>query len=156
MSQTAAVQLREVQDDDLPILYSHQLDPIANQMAAFPAREEAAFMAHWDKIRANPSNMIRTILFDGQVVGSISSFVMEGQREVGYWIGREHWGKGIATQALAAFLQVDTTRPLHAHAAKHNLGSIRVLEKCGFKAVGEDSYANPAGEVVEEVVLKID
>jgi RimJ/RimL family protein N-acetyltransferase len=50
--------------------------------------------------------------------------------EVGYWIGREYWGKGVATEALSQFLaHAEVRRPLHAAVAKHNVGSIRVLEK---------------------------
>lgn len=45
--------------------------------------------------------------------------------------GKEHWGS-VATRALAAFLRLVTERPLHAHVAQHNVGSRRVLEKCGF------------------------
>jgi RimJ/RimL family protein N-acetyltransferase len=81
---------------------------------------------------------------------------MEGEREVGYWLGREFWGRGIATEALSQFLGVVKTRPLFAHVAKHNHGSRRVLEKCGFKVIGEDKYTIPANDVVEENVLKLD
>lgn len=125
--------LREVRDADLPILYEHQRDPESFRMADFPSREHDAFMAHWAKIRADPVNLIRTIEVDGQVAGSVSSFVRDGVREVGYWIDRALWGRGIATRALAAFLEVDRTRPLYAGLARHNTGSRRVLEKCGFR-----------------------
>ena len=81
---------------------------------------------------------------------------MESHREVGYWIGREFWGKGIATQALTQYLEVEKIRPLSAHVAKHNVGSKRVLEKNGFKVIGEDSYTNPAGVLVDEFVLKLE
>jgi len=56
---------------------------------------------------------------------------------VGYWIDRSHWGKGIATRALEAFVSVVDIRPLHALVATSNLGSIRVLERCGFVKIGE-------------------
>ena len=127
-------------ESDLPIFFEQQLDPVANQMAAFPARDREAFMAHWTRILAAESNILKTILFDGQVAGNIVSWEHpdEGsEREVGYWLGREFWGKGIATRALAAFLEHVTTRPLYAHVARHNLASIRVLEKCGFTIAGE-------------------
>jgi RimJ/RimL family protein N-acetyltransferase len=133
-----SIQLRAVIESDLPILFEHQADPIANQMAAFPARDRDAFMAHWIKILKITSNIIRTIVYDGQVAGTVMCFEMEGKREVGYWIGREYWGKGIATHALAVFLQQVDTRPLYGYVAKHNQGSRRVLERCGFEFLEED------------------
>ncbi len=147
--------LRPVIDSDLPILFEQQLDPEATAMAAFPSRDKDAFYSHSKKIMADESVIFRAIVFDGQVAGSIGSWEMEGQREVGYWIGKEFWGKGIATKALAECVEIVKTRPLFAHVAKHNIGSRRVLEKCGFAVVGEDSYTNPAGVDVEEYILKL-
>lgn len=135
---SADVQLREVMDGDLQTLFEHQNDPVANQMAAFPARDHEAFMAHWAKIRLNRAGALKTILYNGEVAGHIVSFEMEGKREVGYWLGREFWGKGIATRALEQFLTIEKTRPLYGYVAKHNVGSRRVLEKCGFELFGEE------------------
>jgi RimJ/RimL family protein N-acetyltransferase len=58
---------------------------------------------------------------------------MDGQREVGYWVGRDFWGRGLATKALKIFLEIEETRPLYGVVAVHNIASQRVLEKCGFK-----------------------
>ena len=148
--------LRDVIESDLPILYEQQLDPDATAMAAFPSRDREAFMAHSARIMSDESVIFKAILFDGQVAGSMMSWVMEGEREVGYWLGKEYWGKGIATQALAQYVESVRTRPLYAHVARHNIGSRRVLEKCGFKVIGEDTYMNPAGAEVEEFILKLD
>lgn len=148
--------LRDVIESDLPILYEQQLDPDATAMAAFPSRDREAFMAHAARIMSDESVIFKAILFDGQVAGSMMSWVMEGEREVGYWLGKEYWGKGIATQALAQYVESVRTRPLYAHVARHNIGSRRVLEKCGFKVIGEDTYMNPAGAEVEEFILKLD
>jgi len=147
--------LRDVTESDLQILYEQQLDPEATVMAAFPSRDRESFMAHWKKIMAGETNILKTILIDDQIAGSIFSWEMEGEREIGYWLGKEYWGKGIATQALAEFVNILKTRPLFAHVARHNIGSRRVLEKCGFKVIGEDTYTNPAGVEVEEFVLKL-
>ncbi|MCW5876510.1 MAG: GNAT family N-acetyltransferase [Anaerolineales bacterium] len=151
------VSLRQVQDGDLPILYEYQRDPEAVRMAAFPAREHADFMAHWAKVHANPENIHLAILLDGQVVGSIMSWVMEGQREVGYWVGRAFWGRGVASEALRQLLAQLLERPLYAHTARHNYGSMRVLEKCGFARVGQSKgVLNVDGELVEEIVFRLD
>ena len=130
--------LREVLDNDLPILFEQQNDPIANEMSAFPARGREAFIAHWAKIRANKNCLLKTIVYNSQVAGNIVSFDMEGKREVGYWLGREFWGKGIASHALTEFLGYETTRPLYGVAVKHNTGSQRVLTKCGFEFLAEE------------------
>ena len=152
--------LRDVVEDDLSLFFDFQLDPVANHMAAFTARDPTdreAFATHWHKIMAEPTNIIRTIVCDGQVVGSVSSYIDSGKPEVTYWIGRAHWGKGIATRALTAFLaQANTTRPIHARVAKDNLGSRRVLEKCGFVVTGEmRGFANARGEEIEELHLAL-
>ena len=131
------VRLREVLPSDLPIFFEHQRDPIARQMAAFGARERPAFDLHWAKILVDSSAINRTVLVGESVAGHVVSFDMFGERLVGYWIGREHWGRGVASSALRALLKIEPIRPLHARCAADNIGSIRVLEKCGFLACGE-------------------
>lgn len=98
-------------------------------MAAFKARGKEEFGAYWTRILAADTVLTKAIVLDGQVAGNVLSFEREGRREVGYWIGREFWGKGVATEALVAFLEVEKTRPLYAGVAKYNAGSIRVLDK---------------------------
>jgi len=152
---TNDILLRDVTESDLPILFEQQLDPEATAMAAFPSRDRESFMAHWAKIMADETVIVKTILFDNQVAGSIVSWEGSREREIGYWLGKEFWGKGIATQALAEYVSIVKTRPLMSHVARHNVGSQRVLEKCGFTVIGEDTYTNPAGVEVEEFILKL-
>lgn len=150
------VELRDVSEADLPVLYEHQRDPQATHMAAFPARDHGDFMAHWAKILADDSVVAKAIVVDGHVVGNIVSFVVAGEREVGYWIGRAYWGKGFATRALRAFLRLMPVRPLHAYVVEDNLASIRVLRKCGFAVTGRHTtYSNERGTDVEEVILTL-
>ena len=111
-------------------------------------------MTHWTRIMADASVMMKTILVNGDIAGNIVCFEQLGEREVGYWLGREFWGKGIATRALEQFLKQIETRPLYAHVAKHNIGSRRVLEKCGFTVSGEDRFFSPIlGNDIEEYIL---
>jgi RimJ/RimL family protein N-acetyltransferase len=146
-----------VEPDDLPVFFEHQMDSEATAMAAFPSREWDAFMQHWGKILKDPATIQKTILFDGIVVGNVVSWVADGRREIGYWLGKPHWGKGIASQALRQFVDGVQFRPLHAHVAKHNVASIRVLEKCGFKVVGEDKCPSSAGGYeVEEFLMALE
>jgi RimJ/RimL family protein N-acetyltransferase len=151
--------LRDVTEADLAIFFDHQLDPDANRMAAFTAEnpsDREAFTAHWTKILGNETIVIKTILFDGRVAGNILSFEQFGEREVSYWIGKEYWGKGIATEALRRFLAHIQDRPLYARAAKDNVASLRVLKKCGFEISGEEKgFSNARGEEVEEFILTL-
>ena len=106
-------------------------------MAVMPAREREPFDAHWRRILADDSLIALTIDADGEVAGNVVSWEQDGRQLVGYWLGREFWGRGLATAALAELVQELGTRPLHAWVASSNVGSVRVLEKCGFVRVAE-------------------
>ena len=136
------IRLREVEPADLPIFFADQQDAVAVEMVMFRSRERPEFDQHWAKILANEACGKQTILADGQVAGNIVSWNSDGQREIGYWISRSFWGRGVATAAVTAFLQLEQTRPLHAGVAKHNAGSLRVLQKCGFTFL-RDSDGEP-------------
>ncbi len=154
---TDDVVLRDVTAGDLSVLFDHQLDPIANHMAAFTAEDPAdlnAFTARWTRILGDDTVEAKVIVFGGQVVGHVASFERSGRPEVTYWLGKEYWGKGIATKALSKFLSHFGTRPLYARAAKDNVASVRVLQKCGFTICGDDKgFSNARGEQVEELIL---
>lgn len=142
------VSLRTLEAHDLPIFFAHQLDPEAARLAAFPSRDREAFLTHWTtKIIGNPASSNRTILFDGRVAGYIGSWTDADTRErlVCYWLGREFWGRGIASAAVSQFLRSQPTRPLMARVVKHNVGSIRVLEKTCFTRSGEAAFILPDG-----------
>ncbi len=135
------VTLRAVITEDLPIFFEHQSDPIAARLAAFPSRDRDAFFAHWTtRVLGDPANTTRTILSDNHVAGNIGAWTDAETRErlIGYWIGRDFWSRGIATSALSQFLEYERTRPLVACVVKHNLPSIRVLEKSAFTRTGEN------------------
>ena len=154
---TPAVRLRRVEDRDLDVFFDHQADPQAVEMAAFPARDKDQFAAHWAKVRADDTKVVRTIVADGMVAGNIGSWQENGQQLLGYWVGRECWGRGVATQALALFVDEVSIRPLYAHVAVHNVGSIRVLEKCGFRRDREQEAEAPMpDDGVEELTFVLD
>lgn len=158
-SLTSEILLRDVEEDDLPAFFEHQLDPVASHMAAFIARDPAdkdAFAAHWDRIMGDDTVVIKTIVFGADVAGHIAKFESFGKPEVTYWIARTYWGKGIATKALTLFLIDLKTRPLYARAAKDNVASIRVLHKCGFVTTGYDrGFAQARGQEIEEAILQL-
>ena len=154
-----SVSLRDIRASDLDVLFEQQLDPQANDMAAFTSKDPAdreAFEDRWARIRADERILVKTILYRGQIAGSILTHTWFGEPEVSYWLGREFWGRGIATRALIEFLDYEERRPLYARVAKDNLASIRVLQKCGFEISGEDQgFANARGEEIEEYILAL-
>jgi RimJ/RimL family protein N-acetyltransferase/acyl dehydratase len=152
----AEVQLREVAVSDLTLFFEHQLDEEATRMAGFPARDINAFMIHWERIIADGNNVIRTILVSGQVAGNIVGFRESQRTFVGYWLDKAYWGKGIATEALRQFLEVVEARPIFAYVARHNLASIRVLQKCGFAPASDAPQAGAAGEQSGEILFRLE
>src|ERR687895_405864 len=158
--------LREVRNEDLPLLFEQWADPVAVHMAAFTAPDHMdwdAFERRWSRLRADEADadwgtvLTRVIVVDDEVAGTIGSWGDDSEREVTYWIGRSYWGKGIATDALTAFLAVDRSRPLNARVAFDNVASGRVLEKCGFRVIAtERSFANARSAEIEELVLRLD
>jgi RimJ/RimL family protein N-acetyltransferase len=153
----ADVGLRLVEDSDLDALFDQMRDPESVQMAAFTAKDpddREAFDARMARVRASPDGTTRAVTRNGHLVGSIASFVSEGDTEITYWIDRSAWGQGVASRAVALFLNVVPTRPLFARAASDNLGSLRVLRKAGFTVIGtEVSYASARGREIEETIL---
>ena len=134
---TPAIHLRRTAPADLETLFAIQSDPASNAMAGTKPRPREVFFATWAQHFQNPLIHGCVIETDGAIVGSIACFQPpEGGNHVGYWIAREWWGRGVASRALAAFLEVEPRRPLHATAAQSNAASRRILEKCGFKCTG--------------------
>jgi RimJ/RimL family protein N-acetyltransferase len=155
-----AVTLRPFADSDLDPLFAWESDPRAVEMAAFTRADpsdRAAFDAHYERVRGNRSNTLLAIDDDGVFVGTVGSFTMQGEREVTYWIAPAHWGRGLATEALRAFLEVESTRPLRGRVAAHNLASAKVLARAGFVEVGsETAFAPGIGAEVVERIFRLD
>ncbi|MGW1159928.1 GNAT family N-acetyltransferase [Streptomyces sp. NPDC002513] len=151
------VVLREVHDSDLPVFYRQLNDPVALRMAAFTPEDpadRAGFDAHWARLRDSGDVEVRTVLADGDVVGTAGVYGEPGEREVTYWIDRAVWGRGIATAALRILLEQIPERPLYARAAADNVASARVLGTCGFEETARArGYAHARGEEIEEIVL---
>lgn len=155
----ADVALRPILDSDLDALFEQMRDPESVQMAAFTAKDpndREAFDAHMSRLRTSPDVTARAITQDGHLVGSIGSFVIEGETEVTYWIDRPAWGQGVASRALTLLLRTVDVRPVYARAASDNVGSLRVLQKAGFTIIGtEISYASGRSSEIEETILRL-
>lgn len=154
------IKLRPTEIADLDILFQFQLDKEGGYLAAFmPAdsSDKVAYIAKYTKLLKDPNINNQTITLDKIIVGSIAKFVIEGDTEITYWIDRKFWGKGIATKALNEFLTIVTTRPIFGRVAFDNLGSQKVLEKCGFRKIGSDKgFANARQMEIEEFIFKLD
>ena len=155
-----ALTLRALADSDLDTLFTWESDPRAVQMAAFTRAnpsDRSAFDAHYERVRSDPSNTLLAIDDDGDFVGTVGSFTREGDREVTYWIAPARWGQGLASQALRAFLAIESTRPLHGRVASHNAASAKVLARAGFVEVGSGSgFAPGVGAEVVERIYRLD
>jgi RimJ/RimL family protein N-acetyltransferase len=158
MKDVPVIALRPVADADLDALFDQMRDPESVWMAAFTPDDpddRAAFDAHMAKVRTSPDITLRAVTSDGRLVGSVASFVVDGETDVTYWIDRAAWGRGIASRALDLLVDLIPTRPLHARAASDNLGSLRVLQKSGFKIIGtEISFAAGRNGDIEETILR--
>ncbi len=156
---TGHLSLRPLRQADLATLFEIQLDEAAQQLAAFvgkAARDREAYLEKWRKILLDPAITTKVIELDGDVVGSVGMFPMAGDIEITYWIRKDIWGRGVATAALAAFLEEATARPLHARAVEDNIGSIRVLERNGFVLIGsEESFAEGRQATVTELIYQL-
>ena len=154
------VSLRPLEDGDLDAIYHQVTDPESIRMAAFTAEDQTdhgAFLARTSRLRADTSVTHLVIDVDGAAAGTIGSFRMDDQLEVTYWVDRTQWGKGIASAALRLLLAETAERPVFARAASDNVGSLRVLEKAGFRRVGVDrGFATGRGEEIEETILRLD
>jgi RimJ/RimL family protein N-acetyltransferase len=154
------VALRPLEDRDLDLIFDQMRDPDSVHMAAFTAADpddRAAFDAHMTMVTTSPDITWRAVTCDGKLAGHIASFVVDGDTEVTYWIGRQWWGKGVASRALELLLELVPARPLYARAASDNVASLRVLAKAGFVPAGREISLAPArGTHIEETILRRD
>jgi len=152
------IKLRPTEISDLDFLFQFQLDK-GGYLAAFMPKDptdKVAYIAKHTKLLSDPTVNNHTILIDNNIVGSIATFVMEGDTEITYWIDRKFWGQGIATKAIKEFLIIETTRPVLGRVAFDNFGSQKVLEKNGFVKIGSDKgFANARQTEIEEYIYKL-
>jgi RimJ/RimL family protein N-acetyltransferase len=164
---TLAIELREPQDGDYPIFFEHRRDPGAARMAAFGTQDTSAidYAARMKKRVDDGTLTLKTIVEKENVIGFVATFLNEAKNEantesrteVTYWIARSHWGRGVATAALIKLIEGISLRPIYASAAKDNVASIRVLEKCGFVIRGTGrSWANARGEEIDEIFFELE
>ena len=143
------VMLRPWRPEDAPSIARHADDPqvAANLRDVFPCPYQLSDAEEFIRLcrAAEPEQAIcRAIVVDGQAVGSVAltrgTDVCRRSAELGYWLGRAFWGRGIMTKAVeemcrTGFEAWDIVR-IYAEPFAHNAGSRRVLEKAGFALEG--------------------
>ena len=153
------IELKDTTEKDLELLFDFQLDEDANYLAAFTPQnrtDKTAYIEKFTRLISDETVNNKTIYVDDEIAGSIAKFEIEGEAEITYWIDKRFWGKGIATESLKQFLEIEKMRPLIGRVAFDNFGSKRVLEKCGFKKIGTDKgFANARGKEIEEFIYKL-
>ncbi|MFC4453674.1 GNAT family N-acetyltransferase [Deinococcus sonorensis] len=125
-STAPVVTIRKVQDRDLEAFFGQQQDPDARYLAAFVTDhpdDRAAFDRHWQRLRTDPELTVRIIVYAGRTAGHLGAFDRDGEREVTYWLDRAIWGRGVATEALRQFLEVEQQRPLYARVVEDHIAS---------------------------------
>lgn len=150
------IRLRPAAIGDLSWLFHLEQDEEGNRLAGTKPRSWEAFSEHFAQVLNDPRVTARVVLADRAVVGAVSVFEQDEARFIGYRIAREHWGRGIATRAIALLLAEVTARPIRAQVAEHNIASARALIRNGFEVVSRayspatDRYT--AGEVITFVL----
>ncbi len=154
------IKLDKTTKEDLETLFVFQTNKDGIMMAAFTSEnpsDKVTYMKKWTAIVDNPKIKMVTIRLENIIVGSVIHFDIMSETNVSYWIDQNFWGKGIATEALNEFIKGSDKRPLFGMVAYDNIGSQKVLEKCGFKSIGkEKGFANARKKEIEEFVYRLD
>ncbi len=150
------ISLRPTEIADLEILFKFQLDKESGYLAAFMPKDptdKSAYINKHKKLLTDPTVNNQTIILNNTIVGSVGKFILDGHAEITYWIDRNYWGQGIASTALKEFLKNEITRPIFGRVAFDNIGSQKVLEKCGFIKTGTDrGFASARQIEIEEYI----
>ncbi len=130
---TGEVRLRDVVQGDLETFWQQEQDPEATRRSRFAPREHDRFMTHWaTKVLGEPTVFVQAVEVDGELAGNIVAWWQEEKRYLGYWLGREFWGRGVGSAALGLFLEREKARPLYADPFIGNTASVKLLERHGF------------------------
>jgi len=154
------ISLRKSLVSDFEVFYQNQADKEANFMAAFTSKnpyDKDAYIKKWTRLMTVDSVHMESILLDDTVVGCVVKFVMGEDSDLTYAIDKKHWGKGITSEAVKLFLEIEPTRPLYGRVANDNYGSQKILEKTGFLKIGTNTdFANARGIEIKEYIYRLD
>ena len=155
MIETERLVFRPWKDSDAPVLFKYASDPEVGPRAGWPPHKSVE----------ESLNVIRTIFANdhiwalelketGEIVGCMGYYahgesnidIGENDAELGYWIARPYWNKGLCTEALRAMIdycfKVKGFRTLWSDYFENNPASGRVMHKCGFRDMGDVNWCS--------------
>lgn len=156
-------QLRAWRPDDLDSLVANasHADVSRGLRDRFPYPYTGDDGRAWLARAVDESDRAWAIEIDGSAVGGVSlhpgSDVHRHSAELGYWLGRRFWGRGIMSAIIARFapdaMAAFRLHRLYATVYANNPASMRVLEKAGFEREGvQKSAVVKRGELLDLVV----
>lgn len=149
--ETKRLVLRPWRPDDAAALFRYASDPKVSELAMWPVHTSEAMSREVIEkfFMPNEATFAMVLRDTGEPVGCIGLVpeggehyaVLPSEREVGYWVGRPLWGRGLTPEALEGLIaycrDVLSLRSLLITTDMRNAASQRVAEKCGFLPVGE-------------------
>ncbi|WP_262691859.1 GNAT family N-acetyltransferase [Kordiimonas aestuarii] len=151
------IRLRPHKAEDFEILHGFVDDDALYQAGGGARDESAGAMQKRIEGYIDKGALFNVIQYEGAVAGYLGAYARDGKWEVSYWLGPDFRGKGLAERALSAWLMdaPPFEGGLYARVAKDHAASVRVLEKCEFERMGEDTYHSPhRGEDVGEWIYR--
>jgi RimJ/RimL family protein N-acetyltransferase len=138
---TKRLNLRDLAESDAERIAEFAGDwDIARMTARIPFPYSVPLAHQWMR-ELEPGEFVRTIDFDGELIGAVGYLPCEdGSAEIGYWIGKPWWGRGFATEAAGALVRYCFTKGGYSRLTcchfVDNPASARVIVKLGFRYVG--------------------
>jgi RimJ/RimL family protein N-acetyltransferase len=140
--------LRPLRTDDALAWYAYLSDPEVTHLTSYNVSsmdQVSNFIATYisDYAERRSSRWALVDADSDQLIGTCGYYSWNPDHsiaELGYDLSREHWGKGLMTEAVRAvvrwgFHEVQINR-IQATVMAGNLASMRILEKCGFQSEG--------------------
>lgn len=159
--------LRSYRDDDVEALSRHASNPNVTRFLRdhFPQPYTRSDAEAWIRhVRERDPETIFAIATAGELIGNVGLYPQDDvyrlSAELGYWLGEDHWGRGIASGAVKAICEVAFSRSdmvrIYASVFENNVASCRVLEKCGFTLEGVHRKAViKAGKIIGEKMYSL-
>ena len=147
---TERIHLRRWQESDAETLFKYASDPDIGPRAGWPPHQsvEDSLEVIWNFF-SNEATWAIVLNETNEPIGCIgylphtSSNIPIGENdcEVGYWVGKPYWNKGICTESLQLLLDYCTNvmhfENIWADYFTGNPASGRVMQKCGFHDTGK-------------------
>lgn len=156
---TKRLLLRRVSMEDAAAMHVIMSDPIAMRYWSTPPHGDLGETERWIASMAEADPALSDdfiVTLDGQLIGKLGAWKLP---EIGFLIDPAHWGKGYATEAMAAF--IDRRRALGSAELKadvdpRNLASLKLLQRCGFEETHRAAGTWQVGdELCDSVYLKL-